>query len=269
MQFTPKTPDEQVNYARENPLREALLLTAVVAGIVLAILFGGAWAVEELAVRTPPAWEARLFGFMAKSFRGTNDDPRSQRVADLLTSLDPDAAQKVRLLVLDDEQLNAFAAPGGVILVTTGLLDAVESENELAFVLGHELGHVRHRDHLRSMGRGLGASLSLTFLSAMIGTDVSALGWAQELSNLRFSRQQERRADDWGLELTAKRYGHVAGATAFFERLPRAESAVARGAEKFLSSHPVSENRIERLGKLASERGWSVEGGLTSFPRKT
>jgi len=266
MQFTQKTPDEQVNYARDNPLREALLLTAIVAGVVLAILFGGAWAVEELAVRTPPAWEARLFGFMARNFPGTQDDPRAQRVADLLASLDPEAAQSVTLRVLDDEQVNAFAAPGGLILITTGLLDAVESENELAFVLGHEMGHFRHRDHLRSMGRGLGASLSLAFLSAMIGTDISSVGWLQELASLRFSRRQERRADDWGLELTARRYGHVAGATAFFERLPRAESAIAKGAETFLSSHPVSADRVERLERLASERGWKTHGGLTSFP---
>lgn len=168
--------------------------------------------------------------------------------------------------MLDDDQLNAFAAPGGLILITTGLLDQVESENELAFVLGHELGHFRHRDHLRSMGRGLGASISLAFLSAMVGADVSSLGWLQELANLRFSRRQERLADDWGLELTAKRYGHVAGATDFFERLPRAESSLARGAESFLSSHPVSDDRIERLERLAAERGWRAQGVLTSFP---
>lgn len=266
MQFSQRTPDEEVNYSRENPLREALLLVGVVAAVIAAILFGGAWVAEELAVRTPPKWEARLFGFMARGFEGTESDPRVERVSELLTSLDPDAAQNLTLRVLDDDQLNAFAAPGGLILITTGLLDQVESENELAFVLGHELGHFRHRDHLRSMGRGLGASISLAFLSAMVGADVSSLGWLQELANLRFSRRQERLADDWGLELTAKRYGHVAGATDFFERLPRAESSLARGAESFLSSHPVSDDRIERLERLAAEHGWRAQGGLTSFP---
>lgn len=89
MQFSQRTPDEEVNYSRENPLREALLLVGVVAAVIAAILFGGAWVAEELAVRMPPKWEARLFGFMARSFEGTESDPRVERVSELLTHLTP------------------------------------------------------------------------------------------------------------------------------------------------------------------------------------
>lgn len=265
MQFTQKAPDERVNYSRDNPLREALVLVAIVAAIGAVFLFGASWFVEELVVRIPPSWESRVFGYVAAEFP-KHDDARVKRVAALLAELDPENAANLTFRVLDDEQLNAFAAPGGLILVTTGLLDAVESENELAFVLGHELGHFRNRDHLRSMGRGLASSLVLGAISAVVGADVSSLGWLQRLNQLRYGRRQERAADVWGLGLTAKRYGHVAGATDFFERLPRSESALARSAESFLSSHPVSENRIEQLKELAVKEGWPTEGALTVFP---
>lgn len=265
MQFTQKSPDERVNYSRENPLREALVLVAIVAAIGAAVLFSASWFVEAIVVRIPPTWESRVFGYVAKQFP-THEDARLERVSALLADLDPETAANLTVRIMDDEQLNAFAAPGGLIMVTTGLLDSVESENELAFVLGHEMGHFRNRDHLRSMGRGLASSLTLGALSAVVGADVSSLGWLQQLTQLRFSRQQEREADVWGLGLTAKRYGHVAGATAFFERLPRTQSALARGAESFLSSHPVTGNRIERLGELAAAEGWHTTGVLTAFP---
>jgi Zn-dependent protease with chaperone function len=265
MQFTQKSPDEGVNYSRENPLREALVLVAIVAAIGAAVLLAASWFVEEIVVRIPPAWESRVFGYVAQEFPA-HDDARQERVAEILNALDPATAANLTVRVLEDEQLNAFAAPGGLIMVTTGLLNSVESENELAFVLGHEMGHFRNRDHLRSMGRGLASSLTLGALSAVVGADVSSLGWLHQLTQLRFSRGQEREADVWGLELTAKRYGHVGGATAFFERLPQAQSALARGAESFLSSHPVTVDRIRRLGRLAEQEGWRSDGPLTAFP---
>ncbi len=265
MRFTPKAPDETVNYSRENPLREALTLVVIVAAVGTAALLSAGYGAEAVMVRTPPAWESRLFGFMARQFPEA-DDPRTARTAALAASLDPGSAERLQLRVIDDTQLNAFAAPGGLIVVTTGLLDAVESENELAFVLAHEMGHFRHRDHLRALGRGLASSLALAALSAVAGADVSSLTWIQELTELRFSRDQEREADEWGLDLVARRYSHVHGATAFLERLPRAESAAARGAASFLSTHPVSAERIERLRTLASERGWNASGALAAFP---
>lgn len=265
MQFTQKTPDERVNYSRENPLREALVLVAAVAAIGFVLLFSAGRIAEELVVRTPLEWEASLFGFLSSEFP-PSDDPRAETAAALMAGLDPEAAANLRLRVMDDEQLNAFAAPGGLLILTTGLLDAVESENELAFVIGHELGHFRNRDHLRSMGRGLATSLSLGAISAVVGADVSSLGLLQEVAQLRFSRRQEREADVWGLQRVADYYGHIGGATEFFERLPQAKSAVARGAESFLSTHPVASDRIESLQQLAVANGWRQTGTLTDFP---
>ncbi|MBI1357266.1 MAG: M48 family metalloprotease [Acidobacteria bacterium] len=264
MRFTPKAPDESVNYSRENPLREALLLVAIVASLGAALLLSAGWIAEELIVRVPPAWESSLFGFVSKEFPPADDD-RARRVAALLDDLDAERGVDLTLRVMDKKDLNAFAAPGGLIVVTTGLLDAVQSENELAFVLGHELGHFRHRDHLRALGRRLAMSLALSAASSAVGADVSSLGWIESLAELRFSRGQELEADAWGLELVARRYGHVAGAASFFDRLPRATSPVAKTAESFLSTHPISEERIRRVHELADRRGWAQTGSLTTF----
>ena len=109
-----------------------------------------------------------------------------------------------------------MALPGGLIVVTQGLLDQVESENELAFVLGHELGHFRNRDHLRALGRGVVISL---FFAVVTGNDVAGLGIkATDLTLRGFSREQETRADEFGLAIVHAEYGHVNQASRLFER---------------------------------------------------
>ena len=81
-----------------------------------------------------------------------------------------------------------MALPGGQIMVFSGLLKKVNLENELAMVLGHELGHYAHRDHLRGMGRGLGVTLGLAML---FGQDSAVAGIASDLflgMEMRYSR---------------------------------------------------------------------------------
>lgn len=75
----------------------------------------------------------------------------------------PEAPFTFELALVEEEEPNAMALPGGAILLTSGLLETVDSENGLAFVLAHELGHYAHRDHLRSLSRGLalGAVMAL------------------------------------------------------------------------------------------------------------
>ena len=76
---------------------------------------------------------------------------------------------------------------------------------------------------------------------------------------------QEVRADAFGLRLVQAEYGHLAGSTGFFEKLPERGAAVARGVAHYLSTHPLGDERIALLRELADERGWSFHGELTPF----
>ena len=155
-----------------------------------------------------------------------------------------------------------MALPGGLIVVTTGLLDQVESENELAFVLGHELGHYRNRDHVRALGRGVVLSLAFT---VMTGRDVSNIGInIADLTLRSFNRKQELAADEFGLELVFTQYGHVNQAWRLFERWDDGESSPFEVAG-YVSTHPQPEDRIEVLEEYARSHGWPVVGSVTAL----
>jgi Zn-dependent protease with chaperone function len=148
-------------------------------------------------------------------------------------------------------------------VVSAGLLEQTASENELALVVGHELGHFRNRDHLRGLGRGVAFGLVLATLSASgagSGADLASL--AGQLAQRSFDRDQEVDADAFGLALVAAEYGHVAGASDFFRKTPGAGGLLGERMESYLSTHPLHEDRIEALTALAAERGWPTQGAL-------
>jgi Zn-dependent protease with chaperone function len=169
--------------------------------------------------------------------------------------------------VIDEPEPNALALPGGTILVTSGLLAQVVSENELALVLGHELGHYRARDHLRGLGRGLAADLVLGALGGS-GELVAGLGsFAGALAQRGFDRRQESRADAFGLRLVHAEYGHVAGAGDLFARLEQQRGAPGAGRRLagYLETHPLHGDRVAALAAEAEANGWAAEGKLTAW----
>ena len=148
-------------------------------------------------------------------------------------------------------------------LVTSTLLEQVESENELAFVLGHELGHFHNRDHLRSLGRGLIFGLVLMAIGSGGGSGEELIGFAGEVAGRNFSRLQERDADAFGLELVHAEYGHVDATWDFFDRLPRPDGLLEKQMATYHATHPLNDERVTELKSLAHERGWATEGDLS------
>ena len=144
-------------------------------------------------------------------------------------------------------------------------LEQTESENELALVLGHEIGHYAGRDHLRGLGRA--AALALVFSLLGAGESTAAAGFAGlagDLTSRGFDRNQEADADAFGLALVQAEYGHIAGATEFFRKLPSESGAIGE-LTGYLSTHPVSADRVEDLEALAREKDWPLDGALVPF----
>ena len=151
--------------------------------------------------------------------------------------------------ILDTSVVNAFAVPGGYIYFTRGILASLNSEAELAGVMGHEIGHVtaRHsaekysRAQLAGIGLGLGSIFSDTFRAL---SDFAQLGVGMLF--LKFSRDDERQADDLGVEY-ASRAGYDASQLAhFFETLERMNPGSDRsGLPGWFSTHPNPENRVQ------------------------
>lgn len=265
MKYVAKKPEEGINVSDTHPLVEAGTLVVGLGLIFIGIVVVLVFLVEIALYFVPVEKEAALFEDWLPEDLVTvaPDDERldsTQILVDRLASHWGDSPYTFRLEINDSPAANAMALPGGLIVVTTGLLDEVESENELAFVLGHELGHFKNRDHLRALGRG--AVLSLVIV-VTTGRDVSNFGLnIADLTLRSFSRGQEADADEFGLELVYTNYGHVDEAWRLFERWDERTDG-SGGVASYFSTHPQPGDRIENLENMAEEQGWPTAGDVT------
>jgi predicted Zn-dependent protease len=259
VKFTPKHIDENVNVSKTHPLAE---LAWLVGGMLLLVLvfYLVLGVTADLAVaKIPIKAEAWLGEYFVDSFEVYEDEALQRRLQTLLDDLPAESPlhqYTFTVQLVKNKEVNALALPGGHVVVFSGLLEQADSENELAMVLAHELGHFAHRDHLKRLGRGLG----LTVAAMMVFGEDSAI--SRLVSNLflvtesSYSRQQEADADRFGLELLVNSYGHAGGATDFFARVGK---KAGRRTPYWLASHPHPDARIEALQSLIGEKGYPVE----------
>jgi Zn-dependent protease with chaperone function len=265
MRFVAKQAKEGINVSDTHPLVEAGALVAGLAAIFAIIALLLVFLIEVALYFVSAEDEANLFaGWLPDDLvtvSETDDRLReTQLLVDRLAHHWPDTQYKFRVEIDDSEQANAMALPGGLIIVTQGLLDQVESENELAFVLGHELGHFKNRDHLRALGRGVVLSM---FFAVVTGSDVAGIGIkAADLTLRGFSRQQETKADEFGLAIVHSEYGHVNEAWRLFERWQVVDNSFI-DLVTYLSTHPETGDRIADMKVHAEREGWSIEGQIT------
>jgi len=227
------------------------LALLVLAGLA-AWRFGVPALADALTDRVPRDWE-RQFGEQvvadfAPPARQVQDSVVTGPVRQLFDRLRASGATGIEpttLVVARDEMVNAFAAPGGAVVVTTGLLRALRSPDELAAVLAHEAGHVRRRHALR----GLLRQASFQVLLGLVAGDASALSSglqvAGALSGLSFSREDEREADLDALGSLARA---ALPPRALASALESIRGASPGGPELgFLSTHPSTADRVERI----------------------
>ena len=158
--------------------------------------------------------------------------------------------------VAEDPAINAFAVPGGHVVVNTGLIQAADSAEEVAGVLAHEVQHVELRHTLKNMAHSLGLRVALSLFLGDVGS--SALGdMAARLSELKFSRELESESDRLGL-LALKKAGIAPqGMVSFFDKLRRQEGSAPPA---LLSTHPASEDRMQALQAMIAGMGnWRSE----------
>lgn len=267
MKFIPKKPREGINVSDVHPLAEAGTLIVGLIGVFVIVALLLIFIVEVALYFVPAETEAELFSDWLPEDLATvsPSDERlyqTQLLTDRLASHWADAPYAFRVEIDDSDVANAMALPGGLIIVTQGLLDEVESENELAFVIGHELGHFRNRDHLRALGRGIVMSL---FYAVVMGNDVAGIGINSADITLRgFSRKQESKADEFGLAVVNAEYGHVSQASRLFERWDSTDGNTP-GIAKYLATHPQPGDRANKLRLIAERDGWRTDGQVTSL----
>jgi len=160
-----------------------------------------------------------------------------------------DAKVPFTIKVLDSEEVNAFALPGGFFFVNTGLILKAETEAELAGVMAHEIAHVAARHGTKQATRGELiniASIPLIFMGGWTGYAIrQGAGLAIPMGFLTFSRGFEREADDLGLQYLYKSGYDPTSFVDFFEKIESLEKKKPGSLAKVFSTHPMTDDRIK------------------------
>lgn len=159
-------------------------------------------------------------------------------------------------LINDPENLNAFATPGGHIYVFTGLIKYLDSEDQLAGVLGHEIAHADQRHTIKQLQKQYGISFLLSlFLNENSGDLQRTVGQiGGQLAGLKFSRDYERESDNFSvMYLAGTDYYACDGAAGFFQKMQTLEQN--GNPPEFVSTHPSPGNRIEAIQLKAQQQG--------------
>src|SRR5467141_838309 len=164
-----------------------------------------------------------------------------------------DAKVPFTIKVVESDEINAFALPGGFFYVNTGLILAADDESELAAVMAHEIAHVaaRHGTKQASKAELINfASIPLIFMGGVGGFALrQAAGFLIPMQFLQFSRSDEAEADYLGLQYIYKAGYDPGAAASFFEKLQARESARPGSVSRMFSTHPPTGDRIEMTKK--------------------
>ena len=152
-------------------------------------------------------------------------------------------------IIHDDSTLNAFCTPGGYIYIYTGILKFLESEDEFAGVLGHEIGHADMRHSTRQMTTMFGVQILLDVLAGDRAAIKQVTG---ALIGLKFSRKHETEADSKSVEYLCPTDYNAAGGAGFFEKI---QAMGGSRTPEFLSTHPDPGDRIEHFHNAAITSG--------------
>lgn len=229
----------------------SILAIIVVTAIFIIVGFTTDFFVSRISFQT----EEKMFSSFNPpgNVDNSEDVKKVQAIFDKIKSNTEVPPFNYKIIVLENKMPNAFAFPGGTIGVTSGLLEKLKNEDEsaIAFVLGHELGHFRNRDHLKGLGKSIGliACLAIIFNKA----DVSLITNTTSLVMTRkYSRQREEMADLFGVDLVLYGYGNSENMSRFFEII--SESDNNPDWAYMLATHPAPEKRVEKIKAYAEKK---------------
>lgn len=237
-------------------LKVAGALVAITLLFVGFIFVGMPLAAEPLAQRTPVRLEEQFGDNLERQIAIWMKPCESTATADAaLAPLAQRLAEhanlpfEIKLSFVRTPMPNAFTLPGGRVLVTSGLLETLDSPDELAAVLAHEYGHVQARDSMTGLYRNMGLGIFLEAVTGGSGIAQQLVLLGGQLAELRFTRTQEERADAFALQLMADAgYNPEALARAFEAIDERAgelrESDIELDTPEWMLSHPDIRARI-------------------------
>lgn len=201
-------------------------------------------AASRVSVEREMRFGEQAFAVMRGSLQLIETGPAYEAVKEIGERLTAGSSYRYRFYLAKDDAVNAFAVPGGIIVVHTGLIAATRRPEELAGVLAHEVQHVEQRHSLQAMIKNLGLRGLWALVSGDLGGGLVGRA-AVELTSLSFSRAAEAQADDKGFDTLLEAGIDPQGMADFFAILAEREGGAA--PPPFMSTHPASAAREAAL----------------------
>jgi len=245
-------------------------VSAALAATVVACATNPATGKKEFSLMSE-AQEVQLGREMdpqIKQEMGVYDDAELQRYVSSIGMRLAKASERPNLpwqfTVLDEPAVNAFALPGGYIYLTRGILAFLNDEEQLAGVLGHEIGHVTARHSAQQYTKATSAGVGLTLLSIFVPEAQPLTGLAETALGVLFlkhGRDDEMQADRLGADYTARTGWDPRGVAGMLRTLARLDEATGsrRGVPNFLSTHPAPADRVQHVLAYVQQNPTAVD----------
>ena len=249
--------------------RNFILLSGLLGLLFFAYLLLVPWMSEKLASKVSVETERQLGDavYDAMGLSAREDTAASYLLNEFFAEMDVPSAYRIRISVVNDTIVNAFALPGGRIVVYSALLKQIQSYPELAALLSHEFTHVNNRHSTKSIFRNLGSKVFLGLLFGRFGTVTSVLvNHADNLKSLKYSRSLEKEADMEGLQILIQRKIDSKGFVSLFNHLR--DASTANSLPEFLGSHPDIDKRIAYIKEASNNAAVAENNQLKTIFEK-
>ncbi|MXV50731.1 M48 family metalloprotease [Pedobacter sp. HMF7647] len=232
----------------------------IIASVILVVLLSAAylWILPGIVgffiTKIPQGTEISLGDRMYESYISGRiiNSKQTRLINSFVKKMNFGTDYPIRVTVVESSQVNAFAMPGGRIVVFTGILEKMNKYEELAALLAHETAHVTNKHSLRAIGRNLSGYIFISLIFNDVNGIMSVLiDNANTLNNLSFSRSLEQEADNEALRTLQNNRINQHGVEWLFKRLSN-EGQVQYF--KFLSTHPLTKERIKNAADAASKQ---------------
>lgn len=237
-----------------------LVLALVIFALIgLTYLYAIPWVGEKSVALIPESYDDTLSG----TFINDNllfSEVESKKTKDLnafAKDLQLNNKKNLKFIFVEEDIVNAFALPDGTIVVYSGIVNKMKNYGELVALLGHEVAHVNHRHSMKMLCRNLSGYL---FISAILGDANGIMATigdnVNSFQSLSFSREFEQEADREGFAIVIKNKVNPNGMLNLFKRLQNEDDSII---PEFLSSHPVTQQRIATTRQLVKSTPHQVE----------
>ena len=238
----------------------SLMVAGFLLGCILLLYFFVLPVVaEKTATYLPDSFDNEIGNTFIESFLNESeiDSVKTGHLEEFAANLNLQNKKPLHFTVVKSEEVNAFAAPNGHIVIYTEILKKMKSADELTALIGHEASHINNRHTTKMLCRNLAGYLVVSLLFTDVNGVMAVLAEnAQQLHSLSYSRKFEQEADEHGLKILMNNKINPEGMIGLFEQLDKEKE---ESAPEIFSTHPLTKERVRNMKKIISGSVYEVK----------